>query len=135
MPELEKKTKTIHLRYRPSELEHLDACAEAVGLTRSAYIRRKLQGLPVRPTLCPPVNWKTYKELGDLAAELRAIGNNINQIAKGINTANQLEKPIQYNLPEPKSLSELAEQINLTISLINSNRLEIIGVKETDEKG
>ncbi|MEC4988849.1 MAG: hypothetical protein SAJ37_08890 [Oscillatoria sp. PMC 1068.18] len=75
MPELEKKTKTIHIRFRPSELEHLDACAAAVGLTRSVYIRRKLEGLRLSPTKVPPVNWLTYEQLGEYASGLKAIGN------------------------------------------------------------
>ena len=47
MPELENKTKIITLRFRPSELRDLDTKAKAVKLTRSAYIARKLMGLPI----------------------------------------------------------------------------------------
>ena len=56
MPQPENKTQIISLRFRPTELEHLDSQAAAVNLSRSAYITRKLSGLPVLPARVPAVN-------------------------------------------------------------------------------
>jgi hypothetical protein len=70
MPSPENKTKIISVRFRPTELEYLDTQAAAVNLSRSAYITRKLTGLPVLPARVPPVNWQLYRELAHIASEL-----------------------------------------------------------------
>jgi hypothetical protein len=132
MPEPEKKTKFVTLRYRPTELEHLNAQAKAVGLTRSAYITRKVQGLPVLPTRVPQVNWLAYEELGKIARELPAMGNNLNQIARAINTAKIKGEPIPGNLPSTKRINEIAQTIVETQALIQQARLELCGVRQDD---
>lgn len=124
------KTKIVNLRYTPEEAEHLKACAEAVGLSRSEYIRRKLEGLPIRAAKVPPVNWKAYEQLRAIATELSAIGNNINQIAKGINTANKNNLPIPANLPLPSTLSELRQKLDLIQEMIGEDARRVVGVEE-----
>ncbi|MDY7016537.1 MAG: plasmid mobilization relaxosome protein MobC [Cyanobacteriota bacterium] len=136
MPELEKKTQIISLRYRPSELERLDARAQAVGLSRSAYITRKVQGLPVLPPRVPQTNWLTYRELGEIARCLPAIGNNLNQIARALNTAKIKGELIPENLPSLEKLNETVRVIQETRDLIKEARLELCGVtRETGGRG
>ncbi|ACK68454.1 conserved hypothetical protein (plasmid) [Rippkaea orientalis PCC 8801] len=128
MPNPENKDKVVSLRFRESELKNLDEQASSVNLSRSAYITRKLQGLPVLPARVPPVNWEAYRELGGISAQLSALGNNINQIAKVLNTAKQQGQPLPPSLPSPDSLIEaisLIEQLQPTIKQI---RLELSGV-------
>jgi len=133
MTELKRKDKIICLRCYPEELKEIDAQATAVDLNRSAYLWRKIRGLPVMPAKVPPINWQTYRELKEIVAELRAIGNNINQIAKGINTANQHRTPLPDNLPSDFTLAELSTQLDLTQNLIRETALTIIGVNPTTE--
>ncbi|MDY7015353.1 MAG: plasmid mobilization relaxosome protein MobC [Cyanobacteriota bacterium] len=132
MPELEKKTKIVTLRYRPSELKHLNARAKAVGLSRSAYITRKVQGLPVLPTRVPQVNWLAYEELSQIARCLPAIGNNLNQIARALNTAKIKGESIPNNLPSTERLNEIVQTIVETQVLIKQARLELCGVKQLE---
>ena len=68
MPKPENKTKTITIRFRPSELEQIDAQAQAVNLTRSAYVTRKLTGQNVLPARVPAVNWQLYGELASISS-------------------------------------------------------------------
>jgi hypothetical protein len=128
MPEPENKTKIISLRFRPTELEYLDRLAAAVNLSRSAYITRKLTGLPVLPARVPPVNWQLYRELAHIASELPPIGNNLNQIAKVLNTKSLLGESLPETLPNPQSLLAIVQLIQQTQTLLKQVRLELSGV-------
>ena len=127
MPSLETKTKIVNFRFRPSELSQLDAAAASVNLTRSEFITRKLQGLPVQPTRVPAVNWKLYRELATIAKELPAFGNNINQIAKALNTAQKLGQPIS-EIPKLENIFEAVETISQIKALLKEVRLTLVGV-------
>ena len=98
----ENKTKMVTLRMTETDLNYLDKEAKKVKLSRSEYINRKIMALAVQPANLPGINWKTYRELAKIASQLSAIGNNINQIAKAINTAQANCEPIPTSLPHPK---------------------------------
>jgi hypothetical protein len=101
VPEPENKTKIVTIRIKPSQLSELDAQAKAVNLTRSAYVTRKLSGTSVLPARVPAVNWQLYGELANISSSLPAIGNNINQIARALNTA---QKKGRSNSPIPTKI-------------------------------
>ena len=133
MPNPEKKEKVVSIRFRESELSNLDEQADAVNLSRSAYITRKLQGLPVLPSRVPGVNWNIYRQLGEISTQLSALGNNINQMAKVLNTANQQGQPLPSNLNHVEDLNEafaLIEQLKPTLKQI---RLELSGVESNEQ--
>lgn len=134
MPEPENKTKIVTLRFRPSALQDLDAMAKAVNLTRSAYITRKLTGLPVLPARVPAVNWQLYGELAEIAASLSAIGNNINQIAKVLNEWSKRGETIPDSLPlnNDFSLEKAMESIETILPLLTEVRLALSGVKKDE---
>ena len=133
MPEPENKTKVVTIRFRPSQLEELDAQASAVNLTRSAYMTRKLTGQSVLPARVPAVNWQLYGELADIASSLPAIGNNINQIAKALNTAQFKGEAIPQSLPKPESLENALKLIETTKEKLTEVRLALSGVKPDDD--
>ncbi len=133
MPSPENKTKIISLRFRPTELEYLDTQAAAVNLSRSAYIIRKLTGLPVLPARVPPVNWQLYRELAHIASELPPIGNNLNQIAKVLNTKSLLGESLPETLPNPESLKAMVQLIQQTQTLLKQVRLELSGVGQENQ--
>ena len=133
MPEPEQKTKIVTIRFKPSQLEEIDAQASAVNLTRSAYMTRKLTGQSVLPARVPAVNWQLYGELADIASELPAIGNNINQIAKALNIAQFKGEAIPQSLPNPESLENALELIETTKEKLIEVRLALSGVKQDDD--
>ena len=133
MPEPENKTKVVTIRFRPSQLEELDAQAQAVNLTRSAYMTRKLTGQSVLPARVPAVNWQLYGELALVASSLPAIGNNINQIAKALNTAQFKGEAIPQSLPKPESLENALKLIETTKEKLTEVRLALSGVKPDDD--
>ena len=59
------------------EAQKLIANAKACGLTRTAYLRRLLNGYDLKP--------RPSAELEALRTEIHQIGNNINQIARSVN--------------------------------------------------
>ncbi|MEA5537121.1 plasmid mobilization protein [Crocosphaera sp. XPORK-15E] len=128
MPNPENKEKVVSIRFRESELSNLDQQAQAVNLSRSAYITRKLQGLPVLPARVPPVNWEAYRELGVISAQLSALGNNINQIAKVLNIANQQGQSLPLTLNNVDQLTEVVALIEQLKPAIKQVRLELSGV-------
>ena len=133
MPEPENKTKVVTIRFRPSQLEELDAQASAVNLSRSAYMTRKLTGQSVLPARVPAVNWQLYGELADIASSLLAIGNNINQIAKALNTAQFKGEAIPQSLPKPSRLEDALKLIETTKEKLTEVRLALSGVKQDDD--
>ena len=133
MPEPENKTKIVTFRFKPSQLEELDAQAKAANLTRSAYVTRKLTGQSVLPARVPAVNWQLYGELADIASSLPAIGNNINQIAKALNTAQFKGEAIPQSLPKPSRLEDALELIETTLEKLTEVRLALSGVKQSDD--
>ena len=133
MPEPENKTKIVTFRFKPSQLEELDAMAKAVNLTRSAYMTRKLTGQSVLPARVPAVNWQLYGELAEISSSLPAIGNNINQIAKTLNTAQKKGEAIPQSLPKPESLENALKLIETTREKLIEVRLALSGVKQSDD--
>lgn len=67
----------ICLRLNADEVQKLITNAKACGLTRTAYLRRLLNGYDLKP--------RPSAELEALRTEIHQIGNNINQIARSVN--------------------------------------------------
>ena len=65
------------LRLSQAERERLDANAKLCGLNKSDYLRKLLNGVPVRARPSP--------EIRLLRKEINHIGVNVNQIARKIN--------------------------------------------------
>ncbi|TYR33572.1 MobC family plasmid mobilization relaxosome protein [Mesorhizobium microcysteis] len=78
-----RKEKVAHIRFSPAEFDALEAAARAAGMTVSAFVRSlSMEGAGVRPFL----GERDRLVLGLLAEGMRAIGGNLNQIARAINT-------------------------------------------------
>lgn len=78
-----RKEKVSHIRFSPAEFEALEAAASEAGMTVSAFVRSlSMEGAGVRPFLGDG----DRAMLGLLADGMRAIGGNLNQIARAINT-------------------------------------------------
>jgi hypothetical protein len=72
-----------HIRFSPSEFEALEAAASIANMTVSAFVRSlSMEGAGVRPFL----GKEDHAVLSLLADGMRAIGGNLNQIARAINT-------------------------------------------------
>ena len=72
-----------HIRFSPAEFDALEVAAGVAGMTVSAFVRSlSMEGAGVRPFL----GEGDRAVLGLLAEGMRAIGGNLNRIARAINT-------------------------------------------------
>ena len=120
------KTKTVTLRYQPADLEQLDRAAASVGLSRSAYITRKLQGLPLQTSKVPQVNWQAYAELGEIADSLSDLAHALNQKTSTFDDAQQ---PLTSTKTREEKEELMLSQIERTQTLIKQLRLELCGIQ------
>jgi hypothetical protein len=130
MSQLQNKDKRITIRLRKESERQLSERAEQSNMTLSEYVRRQIEGQPIRPPKVAAVNWKLYGELFNLKVEINRVGTNINQIAKVLNTEKMLEKELPQFLPNPESLNEAIELIERTRELLSTVRLSLIGVND-----
>ena len=85
--EHEKLSETVRLRLTLAEHEHVRAQARDAGLSVSSYLRRRACGyvVPEAPRR-RGVDPAAIAELNRLGLELKAIGNNANQLALSAHT-------------------------------------------------
>lgn len=78
-----RKQRVAHIRFSRTEFDSLEAAAGAAEMTVSAFVRSlSMEGAGVRPFL----GEGDRAVLGLLAGGMWAIGGNLNQIARAINT-------------------------------------------------
>jgi len=78
-----RKDRVAHIRFSPIEFDALETAAAAAGMTVSAFVRSlAMDGAGVRPFLAEG----DCAVLALLAEGMRAIGGNLNQVARAINT-------------------------------------------------
>jgi hypothetical protein len=82
---LEGKFRRVEVRISDRELRLIDASAKKTGLTRSEYLR--VRGLKRVYTKVKPLASPDYENLMLNYRELRAQGNNLNQMTKAIHLA------------------------------------------------
>ena len=82
-----RKEKVAHIRLSQDEFCAVEAAAERAGLSVSAFIRSlSLEGAGLRPFLTEA----DRAIIGLLARDMRAIGSNLNQVARAINAGRSL---------------------------------------------
>ncbi len=78
-----RREKVAHIRFSPEEFAALEVAAGRVGMTVSAFVRSlSLEGAGERPFFAEA----DQAILALLARDMRAIGNNLNRVARAINT-------------------------------------------------
>jgi hypothetical protein len=81
------KSEVVRVRVSGSELHQIEAAAEAADLTVSSFIRSlSLEGAGVKPFL----SYEDRLVFAALAEEFRAVGVNLNQIARAINAKREV---------------------------------------------
>ena len=82
----ERRTAPLRLQLTPSERDELDAAASGQGATLSAYTRELL----FSRSAAVVAGTRRNPEAAALMRELSAIANNLNQIARQLNTTGEL---------------------------------------------
>ncbi|MGZ2488292.1 hypothetical protein ACVITL_006877 [Rhizobium pisi] len=84
----ERRERVVHARFSTSEIAAITRASEEAGLTISAFMRSlTLQGAGVRPFF----NDDDRAILDLLLSEMRAIGVNLNQLARIANTSGHIQ--------------------------------------------
>ena len=87
--EADRRCKQTNTRWTIAEDRHLRRQAHAAGLSVGEFIRRRALGLPVTP---PPPRTDAR-----LLYELNAIGVNLNQIARNLNSDREGASPVDLS--------------------------------------
>ena len=124
------KTKRVETKWYPSDLVIIDRQAKLLNLTRTDYITKCVLDKPIEKAHVFKVNWRTYRAMGEIARELKRIGNNINQIAKVFNVERLEGGKVPENYPLPEELSAIRSYAERISQELNQVRLSIIGRKE-----
>ena len=109
----ERRDISIQFRVNKEEFEYLKSLVEASGLERGHYIRKQILNVePIVKRKMPEVNQKTYMQLS-------AIGNNINQAVKKLNSNEYFDKnevdKLNFNI---KQVSRRIIEVNKDLDYI-----------------
>lgn len=99
-----KESQQVNFRVNASEYERLEQMAKEVGMSVPTFCKKKAQGARMRQ---PKINRDGAFEI---AKQLRAIGNNVNQLAKGANAGKAIPNEELQGIQ--KELQELWQQLN-----------------------
>lgn len=104
MPANRKENKQINFRVSDQEYERLETMAAQIGKTVPAFCKAKAMGAKMKN---PKIS---HDDATKIFAELKKIGTNVNQIAKHLNS---FENVNQLEIDEVrKELSELWQSLN-----------------------
>lgn len=99
-----KESRQVNFRVNDPEYERLEQMAKEVGMSVPTFCKKKAQGARMRQ---PNVNREGALEM---AKQLRAIGNNVNQLARGANAGKEI--PREELLGIKKELQELWQRLS-----------------------
>ena len=102
-----KDNRQVSFRVSDSEFERLSEIAESFQMSVPAYVKKRAQGARMRP---PKIDREGAFEM---ARQLRAIGNNVNQMTKHANEGKSVPKEELENIQ--KELNQICQQFNSAI--------------------
>ena len=119
----------VTVRFTALELDQLRQLQQGTGsATLSAYLR--LAGLGLSPparTEIPQVNLVAYRQLGEVALDLRQLGTNLNTIAVRLLTVAGGERPLVGSLAA--RLPALQTAVEETRSTLKALRQDLVGTE------
>lgn len=99
-----KESRQVNFRVNASEYERLEQMAKEVGMSVPTFCKKKAQGARMRQ---PKVNRDGALEM---AKQMRAIGNNVNQLTKQANTGKAIPNEELQGIQ--KELQELWQRLS-----------------------
>jgi hypothetical protein len=112
----------LSIRVTSQEQAEVNDLAHSLSMSVSNYGRKRLLGEPLNKVIVPEVNIKTYQELVNLKNQVRAVGQNLNQVVKAMH--------IQHSTPPNlvATITETNSQIAQAVKILNRLQLSSIGV-------
>lgn len=108
----EKRSEHIDARYTLLEAERVQQQANAAGLSKSEFSRKRTLGERIMIPRIRGIDPAAIVELDRLVQEVNAIGNNVNQVARAMNS-NRRMPPGWERIPEV--LEELRMKTETTL--------------------
>ncbi|BBF41681.1 TPA: plasmid mobilization relaxosome protein MobC [Streptococcus suis] len=102
------KTEDIHFRVTPEEKLQMQTKAEKAGLSLSEYLIR--QGLSRKVTVVPP---ELFAEYRSMCAEFGRLGNNMNQIARHLNSGGSDSTVIRWFENNCRELDDIVMKLKM----------------------
>ncbi len=102
-PSRARKEKVAHIRFSPAEFAAIEAAAERADTTIAGFVRSlSLEGAGVRPCLS-----ETDRAVfALLLQDMRAIGGNLNQMARALNGGRSIPAPeIAANIHDARAIA------------------------------
>ena len=108
-----KKNKAVTIRMTEAEKEIFDNQVKKSGLSQNEFFIKTATGKEIKTSENADALKLIAFELGKTKTELNQIGNNVNQIAKNLNSGIYIgaEKELKYATIELKKLNNIYEKI------------------------
>jgi hypothetical protein len=120
MSRLEMKHVSLSVRLTESERADLEAKANKLGCTISGYIRRILSSREIKQSVILQADRDTHRELAHLKVELIRQGVNLNQLARVVNSSEEIPPGVTLQL---QALMEINQQLQVDIGICKASIL------------
>lgn len=94
----ERRTERFNLRFTAAELAHIQQQAHAAGIDATEFLRRRALGYVVPPA--------PRRADASLVSELNRVGQNLNQIARNLNSGRTLRLEVDVVIAELRGILE-----------------------------
>ena len=120
------KSRSIKLSIRISDVEQLQIAEDAhkSSMAVSSYARKKILGEPINQITIPEVNRETYKAIVDLKREINAVGKNLNQVAKFLQSRHAAPASLI------SSIDDAHEEIKRANQILGKIQIYSVGIKK-----
>ncbi|MEM6260706.1 MAG: plasmid mobilization relaxosome protein MobC [Planctomycetota bacterium] len=94
----ERRSERFNLRFTVAELAHIEQQAQSAGIDPTEYLRRRALGYEVPPA--------PRRADASLVSELNRVGQNVNQIARNLNSGRRERLKLDLVLAELRGVLE-----------------------------
>ena len=120
------KSRSIKLSIRVSDVEQQQIVEDAnkSSMSVSNYARKKILGQPTKQIVVPEINLETYKAIVDLKKEIKAVGQNLNQMTKWMHS---------HRAAPPSLISAITnihDRIEIANRILGQIQINSVGVKK-----
>ncbi len=107
------KMRSIKLSIRITDIEQQQIVEDAnkSSMAVSSYARKKILGQPTKQIIVPQINLDTYRAIVDLKKEIKAVGQNLNQMTRWMHSHRAAPPSLLTTIVTTQQQMERANQI------------------------
>ena len=120
------KVRSIKLSIRITDIEQQQIVEDAnkSSMAVSSFARKKILGQPTKQISVPEINLKTYRAIVDLTREIKAVGQNLNQMTKWMHSHRAAPPSLLTTIVTTQQQMEKANQI------LRQIQIDSVGIKK-----